>query len=228
MAALLLSSLALASTARAETRASFAIGTIGGTAHDVRADGGTSDLSPTQGQFGLVLRGGVAASRFEAGVLFTGATSFGPSTLAAGLYAGPALTLGRRVRVVVTGELGEQAHGGFGSEFFLADAQSSDVTLPFAGASASVWLKPSASEASTLSVGLYAEARFDLGHGTGQAVVTPSSICLGLLECLIEAQSPPQPFTQSYDVGGHVVYFGFLARWDVVPSLPTSLPRKGR
>ena len=48
--------------------------------------------------------------------------------------------------------------------------------------------------------------------------MTPSSFCLGLIECLIEAESPPQPFEQSYDVGGHVVLFGMIVRWNPAPA----------
>jgi hypothetical protein len=217
-AASLLASLLLASVARAETRASLEVGPIVGVAHDVRAEGGMSELSPSQNPAGLELRAGAAARYFEGGILLSGTASSGPTTLAAGLYAGPTLSLGKRLRVTLDGEFGVQDHGGFGSEFLFADAQSSDVSLPFAGARASVWVNLHESAKVTLSLGLLAEARFDLGHGTGHATVTPSSLCLGILECLLEATSPPQPFTQDYDVGGHVVYFGVVMRWSVSPS----------
>ena len=108
-----------------------------------------------------------------------------------------------------------QVHSGFGDEFgFLDDAQSSNVTLPYVGATASLWLNRRSTGTALLSFGLYAEARFELGHATTEATVTPSSLCLGLLECLLTAENPPMPFTQSYDVGGRSMYFGFLVRFN--------------
>jgi len=201
-----------AGEARAETRLGFDVGTMFGKTESVVEipQLGETPQAPRETAGGLVTRLGAVGEHYVVGAEASlwGATA---SVGSAALFGGVALRSPRRFAVELSGSLGVEDYSGFIEGGLYSDvATTSSVTLPFAAGRLQLWGPLGQSS----FLGLFAEARTDLGSGTGAATVRERC---GALCMVLGGMDDAKPVVHTFEVGGPAVFVGLNFRFTAKP-----------